>query len=77
MSKVSKGKKKRLAKATNQNRRVPAWVTVRHKPQRDDPSKKAALETRSPQGVIVHGERHEGGGRAGVHHTAASSETHA
>ncbi|MGZ4902479.1 MAG: 50S ribosomal protein L39e [Halobacteriota archaeon] len=29
MSKVTKGKKKRLAKATNQNRRVPAWVVVR------------------------------------------------
>jgi large subunit ribosomal protein L39e len=29
MSKVTKGKKKRLAKATSQNRRVPAWVTVR------------------------------------------------
>ncbi|HYC20889.1 MAG TPA: 50S ribosomal protein L39e [Candidatus Bathyarchaeia archaeon] len=29
MSKVSIGKKKRLAKATKQNRRVPAWVTVR------------------------------------------------
>jgi len=29
MSKVTKGKKKRLAKATNQNRRVPAWIIVR------------------------------------------------
>jgi len=29
MSKVTKGKKKRLAKATKQNRRVPGWVIVR------------------------------------------------
>ncbi|MGZ4926239.1 MAG: 50S ribosomal protein L39e [Halobacteriota archaeon] len=29
MRKVTKVKNKRLAKATNQNRRVPAWVTVR------------------------------------------------
>ncbi|MGC9435460.1 MAG: 50S ribosomal protein L39e [Methanomicrobiales archaeon] len=29
MSKVSKGRKIRLAKACEQNRRVPAWVTLR------------------------------------------------
>ncbi|MDD1679903.1 MAG: 50S ribosomal protein L39e [Methanomicrobiales archaeon] len=31
MSKVSKGRKLRLAKACEQNRRVPAWVMLRTK----------------------------------------------
>lgn len=31
MSKVSKGRKIRLAKACEQNRRVPAWVMLRTK----------------------------------------------
>jgi len=70
MSKVSKGKKKRLAKATNQNRRVPAGYRA-YKPQRDDHPKGGTGDAVASS-VIVHGERHEGGGRAGVHHTAAS-----
>jgi len=31
VSKKGKGKKKRLAKAANQNRRVPVWVIMRTK----------------------------------------------
>ncbi|MDT8358637.1 MAG: 50S ribosomal protein L39e, partial [Methanomicrobiaceae archaeon] len=31
MSKLSKGRKVRLAKACEQNRRVPAWVMIRTK----------------------------------------------